>query len=82
MKDVGDDFQRFTKYVRGRMSEGYLDWSSKPGIYKQYVDSRRIKLPSPVRAVTLTFDEMVRKRRSVRRFSGKSRPRDRYQRRR
>ena len=72
MKKVGDDFQQFTKYIRGKMSSGYLDWSGKPRVYKHYLDSRRVELPFPVEAVTLSFDEAVRNRRSVRRFSGKS----------
>ena len=72
MKNVGDDFQRFTKYVRGKMSGGYLDWSSKPRLYKHYLDSRRVELPFPVETVTLSFNEAVRKRRSVRRFPVKS----------
>ena len=41
---IGDEFQRATKYVRGKMEGGYLDWSKKPGTYKHYPNSTKIKL--------------------------------------
>jgi SagB-type dehydrogenase family enzyme len=66
---IGDDFQRITKYFRGRMAGGYLDWPSKPEIYKQYADRNKVNLPLPEQAKTLSFDETLRKRRSIRGFS-------------
>lgn len=70
--NVGDDFQRSTKYVRKKMAGGYLDWSNKPEVYKHYAASRKIELPFPGQVETLSFDETIRKRRSIRRFSEKS----------
>jgi SagB-type dehydrogenase family enzyme len=71
IEKIGDDFHRITKYVRGKMAGGYLDWPSKPEIYKQYSDRNKVKLPFPEQVKTLSFDETVRKRRSIRNFSGK-----------
>ena len=72
IEKIGDDFQRITKYVRGKMVGGYLDWSNKPEVYKHYLGSRKFELPFPEQVDTLSFDEAVRKRRSIRRFSEKS----------
>ncbi len=69
---IGDDFQRVTKYVRGKMAGGYLDWSTKPKVYKCYNDRKKIDIPVPEQIETLTFDETVRNRRSIRSFSDKS----------
>ena len=69
---IGDDFQRVTKYVRGKMAGGYLDWSTKPKVYKCYSDRKKIDIPVPEQIETLTFDETVRNRRSIRSFSDKS----------
>ena len=69
---VGDDFQRVTRYIRGRMVGGYLDWSNKPEVYKHYLCSKKIELPFPEQVNTLSFEEVIRKRRSIRRFSEKS----------
>ena len=69
-KNVGDDFQRVTKYSREKMSGRYLDWSNKPEVYKQYFGNKKIELPVPEQVDGLSFDNVVRKRRSVRRFSG------------
>jgi len=68
---VGDDFQQTTKYVRGKMTGGYLDWLNKPEVYKHYKDSKKIILPQPQQIKTLSFDETIRKRRSIRQFSKK-----------
>lgn len=69
---IGDDFQRVTKYVRGKMAGGYLDWSTKPKVYKCYSDRKKIDIPVPEQIETLNFDETVRNRRSIRSFSDKS----------
>lgn len=68
---VGDDFQRATKYVRGKMAGGARA-RNKPEAYKHYLESRRIELPFPEQVDTLSFDEAIRKRRSIRRFSEKT----------
>lgn len=66
---AGDDFQQFTKYFRGKNLGGYLDWSNKPNIYKEYPDRKKVKMPLPENIETLPFDEIIRSRRSVRQFS-------------
>ena len=71
IEKIGDDFQRITKYVRGKMGGGYLDWSTKPEVYKQYQDRKKVKLPFPEKITTLSFDEAIRKRKSIRGFSDK-----------
>ncbi|WNZ30343.1 MAG: SagB/ThcOx family dehydrogenase [Candidatus Bathyarchaeota archaeon] len=69
---VGDDFQFHTKYNKNKMTGGYLDWANKPDTYKQYLDNKKIELPFSREFETLSFDEAVRRRRSVRSFSEQS----------
>jgi SagB-type dehydrogenase family enzyme len=69
---IGDEFQRTTKYVRGKLGGGYLDWSRKPSVYKYYLNSTKIKLPPPNQVETASIDEVLRRRRSTRSFSQKS----------
>jgi SagB-type dehydrogenase family enzyme len=68
---IGDDFHRTTKYVRGKMAGGYLDWLSKPEVYKQYGNQKTIKLSFPEQVKTLSFNDTIRLRRSIRGFSSK-----------
>jgi len=68
---IGDEFQRATKYVRGKLEGGYLDWSKKPSAYKHYLNSTKIKLPLPKQVETMSVDEAIRRRRSIRAFSRK-----------
>jgi len=69
---IGDAFQNETKYRRRKMLGGMLDWSNKPSIYKEYADSRKIEIPCPKSVGTMSLDEALRKRRSIRSFSQKS----------
>ncbi len=68
---IGDNFQSATKYNRNKMAGGYLDWENKPERYKEYVDSRKIELSSIDNITTLSFNEVIRTRRSIRNFSEK-----------
>ena len=68
---IGDEFQRITKYIRGRLGGGHLDWSKRPSAYKNYLNSTKIKLPIPKEVVTVSMDEALKKRRSIRTFSQK-----------
>jgi SagB-type dehydrogenase family enzyme len=68
---VGDDFQKETKYIRNKSLSGKLDWENKPEIYKSYPSSKTIQLPSPFREATISFTEVVKKRKSIRSFSPK-----------
>ncbi|UCC59029.1 MAG: SagB/ThcOx family dehydrogenase [Candidatus Bathyarchaeum sp.] len=68
---IGDEFQKATKYTRGKMRGGYLDLSKKPRTYKNYPNSTKIKLPPPKHAEAMSVDDAIRKRRSIRAFSQK-----------
>ena len=70
-KGIGDRFQKETKYRRGKLLGGMLDWLNKPSIYKEYSGSKKIGLLVPKSVGRLSFDEVVRKRRSIRSFSPK-----------
>jgi SagB-type dehydrogenase family enzyme len=68
---VGDKFQEETKYHRGRLGGGMLDWANKPNVYKEYPDSKKIVLPPPQLVDGTSLDEALRRRRSIRSFSQK-----------
>jgi SagB-type dehydrogenase family enzyme len=67
---VGDRFQNETKYSRETLTGGMLDWSSKPPIYKEYRDARRIDLPRFGDMETLPLMEAITRRKSIRLYSG------------
>ena len=67
---VGDRFQDETKYRRETLTGGMLDWSSKPPIYKEYPDARRIELPRFGDMKTLPLMEAIARRKSIRLYSG------------
>jgi SagB-type dehydrogenase family enzyme len=69
MNNYGDKFQQKSKYSRYDLSGG-LDWDNKPDIYKQIPDSKKIKLPEPKKNIKTTLDNCLKKRRSIRDFSG------------
>jgi len=66
---IGDTFQRKTKYRRGHLAGGRLDWADRPATHKHYSSSKMISL-SPVRTSggPPIWDAMGQ-RRSVRRFA-------------
>ena len=66
---VGDTFQQDTKYHRYQREKGLFDRIAVPEPYKEYPGSNRIKLPIPVSKSVLTLDEVLRCRKSVRRFT-------------
>jgi SagB-type dehydrogenase family enzyme len=68
MTNVGDQFQRETKYSRDKMVGGGLDWTTKPELYKTYPDSKRIALPAFTPDRLMTLDKVLKQRRSVRDF--------------
>ncbi len=71
-KHVGDQFQKTTKYVRGKLGGEFLNWLRRPDAYKHYPNSTEIVLPFPESIKTMSLDEALKKRRSVRSFSQKS----------
>jgi SagB-type dehydrogenase family enzyme len=68
-KGVGDIFQQETKYKRGELPAGGLDWSRRPAPYKRYTDVPTITLPPPTCDQSQPYWEVVEKRRSLRDFS-------------
>jgi SagB-type dehydrogenase family enzyme len=65
---IGDTFQRGTKYQRGRLPGGWLDWASKPETYKQYPSAPKVQLSRPQLAGGEPIWDVIRQRRSVRTF--------------
>jgi SagB-type dehydrogenase family enzyme len=68
-KNVGDDFQTETKYVRGKSLGGNLNWADKPDIYKTYPSSNTVQLPNQFQEVNRDFTKVLQRRKSVRVFS-------------
>ena len=68
-KNVGDDFQTETKYIRTKSLGGNLDWANKPEIYKSYPSSKTIQLPKQFQEAAISFAEALQKRKSIRSFS-------------
>ncbi len=66
---IGDRFQEQTKYVRGELSGGGLDWASKPETYKTYPDVPRIPLDSPRTKGGTSLWRTLKERHSVRNFA-------------
>jgi len=66
--EIGDTFQRETKYQRGRLPGGWLDWASKPETYKQYPSAPKVRLSRPQLTGGAPVWDVVRQRRSVRTF--------------
>jgi SagB-type dehydrogenase family enzyme len=65
---IGDTFQHETKYQRGQLSGGGLDWANKPAVYKRYPSAPHVALSPPQIEGGMPIWEALRKRRSVRRF--------------
>ncbi|MFP3897202.1 MAG: SagB/ThcOx family dehydrogenase [Anaerolineales bacterium] len=66
---IGDRFQEQTKYVRGELSGGGLDWANKPETYKAYPDAPKIPLDSPRTKGGTSLWRALKERHSVRSFS-------------
>ena len=66
--NVGDDFQKGTKYHRGQQWTP-LDWSRKPEIYKTYPSKNKIPLSLAYPEHATPFVDLLRKRRSTRSYS-------------
>lgn len=65
----GDTFQSESKYQRGRLPGGGLDWASKPAAYKRYPSAVKIPLSIPQTEGGASIWNVMRQRRSVRRFT-------------
>jgi SagB-type dehydrogenase family enzyme len=65
---IGAEFQQETKYERGRLPGGRLDWDNKPNTYKQYPGLFRYELSQPITTGGSPLWEVIAERRSVRRY--------------
>ena len=68
-KTAGDDFQTETKYARNKSLGGNLNWANKPEIYKSYPSCKIVQLPSQLQEATISFIEVLKRRKSTRAFS-------------
>jgi len=68
--NFGDEFQQKSKYVRNKLPRHALDWSRKPKTFKTYPDAvKTIKLPDPKFNETIQFWNIIKNRRSTRKFT-------------
>lgn len=65
---IGDAFQQETKYRRGRLPGGGLDWASKPETCKSYSKVPKIALSAPQTADGASIWDVLQQRRSLRRY--------------
>jgi SagB-type dehydrogenase family enzyme len=65
---IGDTFQQETKYRRGHLPGGGLDWATKPETYKRYPSVPKIALSPPQTEEGAPIWAVLRQRRSVRRY--------------
>ncbi|MFX1454227.1 MAG: SagB/ThcOx family dehydrogenase [Promethearchaeota archaeon] len=69
----GDDFQRKSKYFRGKLPQHRLDWSNKPETYKVYANAEKtILLPKLEFDENIVFWKVILNRQSTRRFKNES----------
>lgn len=71
MSDVGDRFQRETKYDPRKMPGHSLEWRTKPEVYKDYPDAIKIALPRFEPTQTMSLDQVLKQRKSIRNFQDK-----------
>ncbi|NLE99373.1 MAG: SagB/ThcOx family dehydrogenase [Anaerolineales bacterium] len=65
---IGDAFQRETRYRRGYLPDGRLDWARRPEPYKLYPDRPQIALSAPETRDGGGIWAVLRDRRSIRRY--------------
>lgn len=68
-ENIGDKFQEETKYFPNRMPVGGLNWDAKPELYKTYPNAKKIHLHKPDLKKNINFNEILRKRKSIRFYS-------------
>lgn len=71
MSDVGDRFQRETKYDPDRMPGHRLDWRAQPEVHKEYPEATKIDLPDFEPTQAMSLNEALKRRRSIRDFQDK-----------
>ena len=67
---IGKRFQQETKYTRNTLGGG-LDWNQKPALYKTYPTTKTIPLSHPSPLTSMSLDEVLKRRKSIRQFSQK-----------
>lgn len=65
---IGEQYQEESKYIRGKLGGGYLDWRRRPEPHKSYPDAPRVKLPLPQEDGGMPVWEVMKKRRSIRHY--------------
>jgi SagB-type dehydrogenase family enzyme len=65
---IGDRFQQETRYQRGQLPRGHLDWANKPEVYKRYPSAAKTPLSPPQTEGGASVWDVIRQRRSVRRY--------------
>ena len=68
MSDVGDRFQRETKYHPDKTVDSGMRWSERPQPYKTYPDSVKVVLPAFDPSRPMTLDQTLNERKSIRKF--------------
>ena len=68
MSDVGDAFQRQTKYRPETMGDEGLHWNVRPELYKTYPDSPKVVLPAFEPNPPMSLDKTLNDRKSIRNF--------------
>lgn len=71
---VGDTFQERTKYRRGHLPGGGLDWNRKPETLKRYPDAPKVPLSAPRTQDGAALWRVLASRRSRRRFQAQPLP--------
>ncbi len=68
-ENIGDEYQRLTKYARGSLPGHSLDWSKKPSLHKEFEKvEKTIALPPAADAGGPPLWEVIRLRRSLRSY--------------
>jgi SagB-type dehydrogenase family enzyme len=65
---IGDTFQQETKYRRGHLPGGGLDWATRPETYKRYPSASKIAPSPPQTEDGAPIWDVLRRRRSERRY--------------
>jgi SagB-type dehydrogenase family enzyme len=68
-KDIGDLFQKETKYLRGKLGGGHLFWQARPETYKRYLQAPKVRLELPEKDGGMPLWQAINQRRSVRSFN-------------
>ncbi|MFC1783604.1 hypothetical protein ACFL02_08465 [Planctomycetota bacterium] len=69
MSIIGDRYHQETKYRRDDMPMGGLDWSSQPGVYKDYPGAAVVELGSFEERKGDSLFWAIKNRRSVREYA-------------